>query len=231
MAAFVELHVEQGPILESLGKQIGVVEGIVGQRRYIITVKGSPSHAGSTPMYMRQDALVAASGVVLAVNRLANTPGQQVATVGRMQVSPNAANVIPGLVEMSLDIRDLSSQHIDNLMEQLRLNIEAIAADTQTQIELQPSLHNQPALAEQNIQQTIAQVCEDLGLSYTHLPSRASHDAQEIANFTDMGMIFVPSQAGVSHAETEYTSPEQCTQGANVLLHTLLRLDQHYRSH
>lgn len=231
MAAFVELHVEQGPILESLGKQIGVVEGIVGQRRYIITVKGSPSHAGSTPMYMRQDALVAASGVVLAVNRLANTPGQQVATVGRMQVSPNAANVIPGLVEMSLDIRDLSSQHIDNLMEQLRLNIEAIAADTQTEIELQPSLHNQPALAEQNIQQTIAQVCEDLGLSYTHLPSRASHDAQEIANFTDMGMIFVPSEAGVSHAETEYTSPEQCTQGANVLLHTLLRLDHHYRSH
>lgn len=231
MAAFVELHVEQGPILESLGKHIGVVEGIVGQRRYTVTVKGSSSHAGSTPMYMRQDALVAASGVVLAVNKLANTPGQQVATVGRMEVSPNAANVIPGLVEMSLDIRDLSSLHIDNLMEQLRLNIEAIAADTQTQIQLHPCLHNEPALAKPEIQQTIAQVCDDLGLSYTHLPSRASHDAQEIANFTDMGMIFVPSEAGVSHAETEYTSPEQCTQGANVLLHTLLRLDQHYRCH
>lgn len=229
MAAFVELHVEQGPILESLGKQIGVVEGIVGQRRYTITVKGSPSHAGSTPMYMRQDALVAASGVVLAVNRQAFTPGQQVATVGRMDVSPNAANVIPGLVEMSLDIRDLSSLHIDNLMEQLQLNIEAIAAETQTQIQLHPCLHNEPALAKPEIQQTIAQVCEDLGLSYTHLPSRASHDAQEIANFTDMGMIFVPSEAGVSHAETEYTSPEQCTQGVNVLLHTLLKLDQHYR--
>ena len=226
MAAFVELHVEQGPILESMGKQIGVVEGIVGQRRYTITVKGSSSHAGSTPMHMRQDALVAASGVVLAVNSLANTPGQQVATVGRMEVSPNAANVIPGLVEMSLDIRDLSSLHIDNLMEQLRLNMEAIAADTQTQIQLQPFLHNEPALAKPHIQQTIAQVCEDLELSYTHLPSRASHDAQEIANFTDMGMIFVPSQAGVSHSETEYTSPEQCTQGANVLLHTFLRLDR-----
>lgn len=228
MAAFVELHVEQGPILESLGKQIGVVEGIVGQRRYTITVKGSSSHAGSTPMYMRRDALVAASAVVLAVNKLANTPGQQVATVGRMNVSPNAANVIPGLVEMSLDIRDLSSLHIDNLMEKLRLQIEAIAADTQTQIEFHPLLHNEPALAEPHIQQTIAQVCEDLGLSYTHLPSRASHDAQEIANFTDMGMIFVPSEAGVSHAETEYTSPEQCSQGANALLHTLLRLDRHY---
>ncbi len=229
IAAFVELHVEQGPVLEFMGKQIGVVEGIVGQRRYTITVQGSSSHAGSTPMHMRQDALVAASMVVLAVNKSANTPGQQVATVGRMNVSPNAVNVIPGLVEMTLDIRDLSNQHLDNLMEQLWLQLEAIATDTQTQIHLQPWLHNEPALAEPNIQQTIVQVCEDLGLSYTHLPSRASHDAQEIASFTDMGMIFVPSQAGVSHAETEYTSPEQCTQGANVLLHTLLKLDRHYR--
>lgn len=231
IAAFVELHIEQGPILESLGKQIGIVEGIVGQRRYTITVTGSSSHAGSTPMYMRQDALVAASLVVLAVNTIANTPGQQVATVGRMQVSPNAANVIPGFVEMSLDIRDLSSLHIDNLMEQLRLQLDAIGADTRSQIQLHPYLHNEPALAEAQIQQTIAQTCENLGLSYTHLPSRASHDAQEIATFTDMAMIFVPSEAGVSHAETEYTSPEQCTQGANVLLHTLLRLDQLYRCH
>lgn len=229
ISAFVELHVEQGPILESLSKQIGVVEGIVGQRRYTITVTGSSSHAGSTPMHMRQDALVAASGVVLAVNRLANSAGQQVATVGYMQVSPNAVNVIPGLVEMSLDIRDLSNQHLDSLIEQLRLNIEAIATDTQTQIRLHPCLHNEPAPAQLHIQQSIADVCKDLGLSYTNLPSRASHDAQEIANFTDMGMIFVPSQAGVSHAETEYTSPEQCTQGANVLLHTLLRLDHYYR--
>ena len=228
IAAFVELHVEQGPILESLGKQIGVVEGIVGQRRYTITVKGSSSHAGSTPMHMRQDALVAASHVVLAINQLANTPGQQVATVGRMEVSPNAANVIPGLVELSLDIRDLSNQHIDNLLEQLQQQLEAIASNTKTQIQLQPCLHNEPALAAPHIQQTIVQVCQDLGLSYTHLPSRASHDAQEIASFTDMGMIFVPSAAGVSHAETEYTSPEECADGANVLLQVLLRLDRYY---
>lgn len=228
IAAFVELHVEQGPILEALGKQIGVVEGIVGQRRFTITVKGSSSHAGTTPMYMRQDALVAASQVVLAVNQLGNTPGQQVATVGRLEVSPNAANVIPGFVEMSLDLRDLSSEQIENLMAQLRLQIDAIAANTRTQIELHSCLHNQPALAQAHIQQTIVQVCQDFGLSYTHLPSRASHDAQEIATFTDMGMIFVPSAAGVSHAETEYTSPEQCTQGANILLHTLLKLDRYY---
>lgn len=229
IAAFVELHVEQGPVLESMGKQIGVVEGIVGQRRYTITVVGRSSHAGSTPMYARQDALVAASQVVLAVNQIGNTPGQQVATVGKMAVFPNAANVIPGRVEMSLDIRDLSNQHIDRLMEQLRQHLNAIATDTDTQIRLHRCLHNKPALAQPHIQNAIAQVCEALALSYTHLPSRASHDAQEIATFTDMGMIFVPSEGGISHAETEYTSPEQCAQGANVLLHTLLKLDRHYR--
>lgn len=146
-----------------------------------------------------------------------------------MEVLPNAANVIPGLVKMSLDIRDLSSQHLDNLMAQLQAEIETIAVETQTYIDLQPRLRNEPALAKPQIQQAIAQACEDLRLSYTHLPSRASHDAQELATFTDMGMIFVPSKAGVSHAETEFTSPEQCAEGTNVLLHTFLELDRHYR--
>lgn len=228
IAAFVELHVEQGPILESLGKQIGVVQGIVGQRRYVIKVTGRSSHAGSTPMEMRQDALIAASQIVLAVNRLGNQPGQQVATVGKMQVTPNAPNVIPGEVEMSLDIRDLSNEHLDNLMGQLVQEIEAIATQTRTQIELEPTLRNEPAPAAPDIQKTIAQICEDFGLSYTYLPSRASHDAQEMVNLTDMGMIFVPSIAGISHSETEYTSPEQCIEGANVLLHTFLRLDEYY---
>ena len=181
IAAFVELHVEQGPILESMNKKIGIVEGIVGQRRFNLTVQGSANHAGTTPMSMRQDALVAAAKVVLAVNQIGNSPGQQVATVGKMQLLPNAANVIPGWVEMSLDIRDLSSWHIDSLLAQLRSHLEAIAKETNTQIRLNPALNNEPALAKDYIQQAIAQVCEDLQLSYTHLPSRASHDAQELA--------------------------------------------------
>lgn len=142
IAAFVELHVEQGPVLESMHKQIGVVEGIVGQRRFNISVKGSANHAGTTPMQMRCDALVAAAQVVLAVNQIGNTPGQQVATVGKMQVLPNAANVVPGWVEMSLDIRDLSSLHIDSLLEQLRSHLEEIAIATHTQIRLHPCLLN-----------------------------------------------------------------------------------------
>jgi len=226
-AAFVELHIEQGPVLESADIQIGVVEGIVGQRRYTIIVNGSASHAGTTPMSMRQDALVAASQVVLKVNQLANLPGQQVATVGRLKVRPNAPNTIPAFVEMSLDIRDLSDQHLDQLMAALQADLAAIAESTQTQISLQPILQNQPALASPVIQAAIAQTCEDLGLTYLHLPSRAGHDAQEMAKLTPMGMIFVPSRHGVSHSETEYTAPEQCVQGANVLLHTILKLDRY----
>ncbi|MEL6930898.1 MAG: Zn-dependent hydrolase [Cyanobacteria bacterium J06600_6] len=224
ISAFVELHVEQGPVLESMGKQIGVVEGIVGQRRFKITVEGSANHAGTTPMQMRCDALVAAAQVVLAVNKIGLTPGQQVATVGKMEVKPNAANVVPGWVEMSLDIRDLSSLHIDSLLKQLRIHLEEIAVATNTQIRLNPCLHNEPALAEPYIQKAIALSCENLDLSYTYLPSRASHDAQELAVVSDMGMIFVPSKLGVSHDASEYTSPEECIQGANILLQTLIQL-------
>ncbi len=229
VAVFVELHVEQGPVLEAAEKEIGIVTGIVGQQRYVFTVEGQGSHAGTTPMQMRQDALVAAAHLVLAVHALGNQPGDQVATVGRLDVSPNVANTIADRVELSLDIRDLDEDHLNRLMAQLKADMERIAAETDTFIGLSPLLRNRPAPANSRIQNAITQVCEDLSLSYMHLPSRASHDAQEMAQITDMGMIFVPSEAGVSHAETEYTSPEHCAQGANVLLHTLIRLDQHYR--
>lgn len=229
LAAFVELHIEQGPVLESAQKEIGIVTGIVAQQRYIFTVEGRGSHAGTTPMHLRQDALVAASRLVLAVHALGNRPGDQVATVGQLDVAPNVANTIPDRVELSLDIRDLDEDHLDQLMTKLEAEMAQIAAETETRIQMSPLLRNQSALANSRIQTAIAQVCEDLSLSYMQLPSRASHDAQEMAQITDMGMIFVPSEAGISHAETEYTSPEHCAQGANVLLHTLIRLDQHYR--
>ncbi|MEM8808924.1 MAG: Zn-dependent hydrolase [Cyanobacteria bacterium P01_G01_bin.38] len=234
LAAFVELHVEQGPVLESAGNPIGLVTGIVGQRRYVITLEGQASHAGTTPMSMRQDALVAASQVILAVNRIGctqdgNLTGDQVATVGAMKLSPNVANTIPGQVEMTLDIRDLSNACLDQMLATLEEEIGAIATTTQTRIHLKRQLRNEPVPVNSHIYNTIAQVCDDLGFKAHSLPSRASHDAQIIASITDMGMIFVPSEAGISHSETEYTSPEHCIQGANVLLHTLLQLDKHYR--
>jgi len=229
IAAFVELHVEQGGVLESTGAEIGVVKGIVGQYRFAVTVTGRPNHAGTTPMTMRKDALVAASQVVLAVNKLGiDTPGEQVATVGYFNVSPNAVNIVPARVDLKIDLRDLSQSHLDDLVEQMRQQFAQIAAATQTEIVMTQALHVLPTLADPKIQDAIAQVCQKLSLSYCHLPSRAGHDAQEIGRFADMGMIFVPSLAGISHAEDEYTSPEQCTQGANVLLQTFLQLDRMY---
>lgn len=229
IAAFVELHVEQGVVLERTGLDIGVVQGVVGIRRKIITITGQANHAGTTPMDMRQDALVAAAEVVLAVRDLAREmPSQPVATVGYLTVSPNSVNTVPGKVELSVDMRDLDKACLDEMVECLQQRLQEIAADTATQIEMVPLLCVEPTPAVPQIQNTIASVCEQLGLSYCYLPSRAGHDSLELGRITDMGMIFVPSQAGVSHSEAEYTSPEQCTQGANILLHTLLQLDQFY---
>ena len=226
IAAFVELHVEQGGVLESTGERIGVVKGIVGQYRFKLSVTGRPNHAGTTPMNMRKDALVAASKIVLAVNRLGKeTPGEQVATVGSFNVLPNAVNIVPAQVELTIDLRDLSQEHLEYLIGEIKTELEAIARETETEITMTQALHVLPTLAKPEIMETIEAVCKELKLSYMHLPSRAGHDAQEIGRFAPMGMIFVPSREGISHSEDEYTTPEQCSEGTNVLLQTFWRLD------
>lgn len=231
IAAFVELHVEQGGILERLETSIGVVTGVVGQYRFAVEVIGRMNHAGTTPMTMRKDALVAASQLVLAVNKIAiATPGEQVATVGCLNVSPNATNSVAGKVELRIDLRDLSQDHLEYLIGQMKEEFAAIATATGTEITMRETLHILPSLSAPQIMTLIEDVCQQQGLSYTHLPSRAGHDAQEIGRFTDMGMIFVPSCNGISHAEDEYTSPQECEQGANVLLQTFLKLDRVYQS-
>jgi beta-ureidopropionase / N-carbamoyl-L-amino-acid hydrolase len=230
MAAFVELHVEQGAVLEKSQTEIGIVQGVVGMARQAVSIQGQANHAGTTPMDMRQDALVAAAQIVLAVQAIAlNMPSQPVATVGFLTVAPNAVNIVPGLVELTVDMRDLSQDCLDEMEEKLNRELAAIAAQTQTQIEVSPILVVEPSLAANAVQNVIETICQDLNLSYCRLPSRAGHDALEMGRFTDMGMIFVPSQEGVSHSGEEYTSPEQCVQGANVLLNTLLQLDTVYR--
>jgi N-carbamoyl-L-amino-acid hydrolase len=225
IAAFVELHIEQGPILASEGIAIGIVKGIVGQRRFLIKLQGETNHAGTTPMRMRQDALVAAAKIILEVNHLGSLPGDQVATVGYLQVFPNTANTIPGQVDMSLDLRDLSGHRLDHLMSCLEQKIGSLS---EVKIEITPTLSTDPALANPKIMKAIEDSCQDLNLSWIQIPSRAGHDAQAMAKITDMGMIFVPSQTGISHSALEYTHPDACLQGATVLLNTLLRLDQRY---
>jgi N-carbamoyl-L-amino-acid hydrolase len=229
IAAFIELHVEQGGVLESLNKEIGVVTGIVGQYRFMVKIVGRSNHAGTTPMNMRKDALVAASQLVLAINHLGMTgDGEQVATVGYLTVSPNATNVVPARVDLSIDLRDLSEENLRLLIAEIEQECEAIARNTGTEITIEQKLHVLPTLAKSELMDAIAKVCQVLEFSYDYLPSRAGHDAQEIGRFTDMGMIFVPSREGLSHSQDEYTSPEQCAQGTNVLLNTLLAIDNSY---
>ena len=227
IAVFLELHVEQGGVLETRADVIGVVEGIVGQRRFTIEVGGLPNHAGTTPMDLRQDALVAASEVVLAVRELAlRHPGDPVATVGRLETWPNAANVVPGRVVMSVDMRDLDIGVLDGLVRDLRSRVQRIAADSGCSIRMEPQFAVEPTPADRRVMEAISGTAEDLDLPWSRLPSRASHDAQEMGRRWPMGMIFVPSRRGLSHSAAEFTSLDQCLAGTAVLLNTLVRLDE-----
>lgn len=229
LAAFVELHVEQGAVLEHHHKSIGVVEGVVGIRRWALSLMGQANHAGTTPMDMRQDALVAAAEVIIAVREMAlHQPGHPVATVGYLNVLPNAVNIVPGRVDLSVDIRDLSRNGLLTLEARLHREAQRIADRHGVTVTFCPLLCVEPTPATPAIQGAIAKVCDHLALDYQVLPSRAGHDALEMGRITDMGMIFVPSQEGISHSGAEYTAPEHCIQGATVLLHTFLELDQMY---
>jgi N-carbamoyl-L-amino-acid hydrolase len=227
IAAFVELHVEQGGILESRGDAIGLVEGVVGQRRFLVRVEGQANHAGTTPMDARQDALATAAQVILAVQELANNhPGDPVGTVGKLQLWPNAANVVPGQVELSVDLRDLSLEVLSELVEDLESRLRSISRASGCPISLLPQFSVDPTPAHLSVTEAIAASAQTLGLSCSALPSRASHDSQEMGRRWPMGMIFVPSQGGLSHSAAEFTSSRQCSDGTAVLMQSLVRLDQ-----
>ena len=214
--AFIELHVEQGPILDSQHLDIGIVTGIVGQRRCHITMHGTANHAGTTPMNMRDDALVKAASLVTYVNDFANEMYDGlVATVGELTVSPNAFSVIPGQVDLTLQVRDLS---VDN-MEQF---VEKVSKEFDLRIDFAHT--SEPALCDTGIIKIIEDVCEKRELKAIQMPSRASHDAQCFRN-CPMGMIFVPSVGGISHSPDEYTSDEHCIEGARVLIETIQGMD------
>ncbi|MCS7082742.1 MAG: Zn-dependent hydrolase [Bacteroidetes bacterium] len=226
--AYLELHIEQGGLLEREGASIGIVEGIVGIRWWDVLVEGFANHAGTTPMRERRDALVAAAEFVLAVHRLMlQTPGRQVGTVGRLEVEPGARNVIPARVRMSLEIRDLEMAKIDSLFVVLQAEAEAIARRTGTRFFFRPAPTVSVAVpTHPELRLRIREAAERLGLSYRFMPSGAGHDAQNMAQLAPMGMIFIPSVGGISHAPQEYSRPEDVARGANVLLQTILLLDQ-----
>lgn len=225
--AFVELHIEQGGILEQKKLNIGIVEGIVGISTWPVKVEGFANHAGTTPMPGRRDALVAASKLIIAINeRATNMEGRQVATVGQIEAFPGASNVIPGSVEFSLQIRDLDADKIQHLFEVIQQEAKMVEEEMDVKITFGTSGVPAPALTDTRLRNLIEQSTKDLGLTYQHMQSGAGHDAQHMAHFTPTGMIFVPSRGGISHSPNEYTSPQDMANGADVLLRTILKLDE-----
>jgi N-carbamoyl-L-amino-acid hydrolase len=226
--AYIELHIEQGGILDAGRINIGVVEGIVGINWWNVTIEGFANHAGTTPMDRRQDALLAAAHLIIAVNKVVTSvPGRQVGTVGRITAEPGAPNVIPGRVVMSLELRDLSAEKIKSLFERIQEEAKAIEQKTGAKITFTPIDANSiPALTDERLRKIIAESARELGLSYQFMPSGAGHDAQDMARIAPTGMIFVPSVGGISHSPKEYTRPEDMANGANVLLQAILKIDQ-----
>jgi N-carbamoyl-L-amino-acid hydrolase len=224
--AYFELHIEQGGTLEKGSTPIGVVQGIVAIHRYTAIVTGMSNHAGTTPMAERQDALIAASQLAIAVREVVTSePGRQVGTVGRFDVTPNAPNVIPGEVQMTIELRDLSVDTLLRLAGDVRQRAADIARATGTSIAIRDLSRNPPALASSDVQRLIQRAADARGLASIPLPSGAGHDAQMMAQIGPMGMIFVPSVGGISHSPKELTSWNDCVNGGNVLLEAVLAAD------
>jgi beta-ureidopropionase / N-carbamoyl-L-amino-acid hydrolase len=227
IACYIELHIEQGGLLEKAGLQIGVVEGIVGLRWFEVTITGFANHAGATPMDQRQDAMLAAARFTVAVNdAVRGEPGRQVATVGRVNVSPNTTNVIAEQVVLTVDLRDLDARKIDHFTEVFTRLGREIGAATDTTFAMSRLVDSEPALANESVMGWIESGVSALGLSAQRMPSGAGHDAQEIARIAPMGMIFVPSVGGISHSPREFTKAEDVAHGADVLLNAVLAADR-----
>jgi N-carbamoyl-L-amino-acid hydrolase len=225
--AFLELHIEQGGVLYEDKIDVGVVEGIVGIMRWDVIVDGKTNHAGTTPMDRRADAMVAAARFVdLVYTTAREMPGRQVATVGRLEAEPGAPNVIPGRVTMTLEIRDLSMEGIEKVYDEIGQSVGRIEEQTETQFSFERFYTSRAAPTEPRIREIIENSAQSLGLSSRRMPSGAGHDAQSIALFAPVGMIFVPSVDGISHAPEEFTEPQDITNGVNVLLRTLLEIDR-----
>jgi len=226
LAAYLELHIEQGPVLHQCGIPIGVVTGITGRAVYQVDIQGTPNHAGTTPMSHRHDALAAAARLVLEVQRLAGELEIcRVATVGTLHVQPGAVNVVPGQVSLGVEFRDVDMACLEGAEASFRrFALETASADRVKidihRLEATPSV---PIPA--HMQELAAQAAATSGLETLRLPSGAGHDAQAMAVIAPAAMIFVPSVGGISHSPQEFSTPQDCANGAQVLLDLLLLAD------
>ena len=224
--AYIELHIEQGPVLESLGVPIGVVQGIVAGSRTWITFRGRADHAGTTPMTMRKDALLGAAEFSLRARELVLTEGSgtSVGTIGALEVKPGGSNIVPESAFLTLDLRDISWDVLQRLLGRVHTLAEEIAEKWGLEVTVERMRTSEPAQMSPHLQAVIDEAARDLGHTTHWMNSGAGHDAQVLAKITEAGMIFVPSRQGRSHSPAEFTDWEQIEHGGNVLLNTLVRV-------
>lgn len=225
IGAYVELHIEQGIVLEQSALEIGIVDAIAGQRRFNVKVGGTANHAGTTPMGLRRDALAGASEMLLALEQAAVQAGDPlVATCGKLEVSPGTPNVIPGEVQFTLDIRHSGAERLERFCSGIQAHFERIAESRGLTLELTATLATTPAPMDEGLIRLLEQISLQQGRSFRTMVSGAGHDAQLFAPLCPTAMIFVPSRAGISHSPDEYSSPEELAAGLNLLTSILYEL-------
>jgi allantoate deiminase len=226
-AAFLELHIEQGRVLEDLKAQIGIVDLVSGSTRLALQVRGQASHTGSTPMAQRADALVAAAEIVLTVERIALDPEHRGtrATVGRLIVEPGNITTIPGVVDLSIDVRDVDSNRQRQTAWEIVRRADEICVVRGVTLSARIVADSSPVVLPIWIRSIVSRTCRDLRVPYRVVTSGASHDAQLMNPVAPSGIIFVPSRAGLSHVPDEWTSISDLAVGTRVLLRSLLALD------
>lgn len=223
LACFFEAHIEQGPVLEDRNVTIGVVSGIQGARMFGVDVKGQDSHAGTTPMPLRRDALTCATDMLRMLNRLVPPEDMLLRlTVGRFDVRPNAPSTVPGEVRFEIDLRHPETAMLNRIEEQMREQLRSIAETAGLEMTLREICAVTPVFFDEGIQQLLRENAENLGYSYLSLVSGAGHDAGNLVAVAPTAMIFVPCEKGISHNEAENAAPSDLAAGANVLMHSML---------
>ncbi|MES9682913.1 Zn-dependent hydrolase [Gottfriedia acidiceleris] len=222
--AYVELHIEQGKVLENDNLSVGIVTGISGPLWLKFIIEGKAGHAGATPMNDRNDALVAASQIIQLIEKESLKTGSTVGTVGQLQLFPGGINIIPGKVEFTLDLRDVNEVIRDEVENRILEGAKILCEQRGVGLKIEDLQRIAPTLCSNEIQDLAKLACETIGVEPFYLPSGAGHDCMQLTNLCPIGMLFIRSKDGISHNPAEWSSKEDCADGANVLYHTVLQL-------
>ena len=229
LKAYLELHIEQGPILEAKGKRIGLVTSIAAPSRFKVIFKGRADHSGTTPMEMRKDALVASAQLIEYVEKVCRKfssmeKGRVVGTVGAMKIEPGVINAVPGKTELSIDIRSTTARSKDRVARMVKRRAQEIARRRGIGCEILPIREENPVPLDKRLLRVTQEICDQKGIDYEIMPSGAGHDAMQMAKITPAGMIFIPSLRGISHNPLEWSAPDDIGLGSQLLMETMIRV-------